>query len=195
MKKLLIVIGVLIALVVIVIAIVPFVFDANRYRPEIESRLSQALGRDVKIGSLQLSIFSGGITANDITVAENPAYGTQPFVKASELKVGVEMSPLIFHKELKIESLVLDNPEVRLLESANGKWNVSTLGASSSQSQQAKPTTGASHEKTGESAGTASNDQSAGELSINKLKSSNGRIDVGDATGKQQSYTDLSVTA
>lgn len=174
MKKTFIVIGVLIALVVIVVAIVPFVFDANRYRPEIESRLSQTLGRDVKIGNLQLSIFSGGITADDITISENPAYGTQPFVKAKDLKVGVEMSPLIFHKELKIESLVLDNPEVRLLQSAAGKWNVSTLGSN----QKTKPAS-----------------DSSGELSISTLKINNGRIDVGEANGKQESYNNLDVAA
>ncbi len=174
MKKLLVVLGALVALLVIIVAIVPFVFDANRYRPEIESRLSQTLGREVKIGNLQLSILSGGITASDITIAENPAYGTQPFVKAGELKVGVEMSPLIFHKELKIQSLVLNKPDVRLLQSASGKWNVSTLGSN----QKSK-----------------SASESSGELSISKLEINNGRIEIGEATGKQQSYTNLNVTA
>lgn len=197
MKKLLIALGVLVALVVIVIAIVPFVFDANRYRPEIESRLSQALGREVKIGNLQLSIFSGGITANDITIAENPAYGTEPFVKASELKVGVEMAPLIFHKQLTIQSLVLENPEVRLLQSASGKWNVSTLGANNAPKPAAPGKTagaGSSGGKTGQSTGETSGG-SAGQLSINKLEVNNGRIIVGEASGKKESYTNLNVTA
>ena len=174
MKKALVVIGVLIALVVIVIAIVPFVFDANRYRPEIESRLSQSLGRDVKIGNLQLSIFSGGVTANNITIAENPAYGTQPFVQAKELKVGVDLWPLIFSKQLKIESLLLQDPDVRLLQSANGKWNASTLGSNSAPQQTASGANG---------------------LSINKLEVSNGRIAVGEANGQQESYTDLNLKA
>ena len=196
MKKVLIVIGVLVALAVIVVAIVPFVFDANRYRPEIESRLSQSLGRDVKIGNLQLSIFSGGITANQITIAENPAFGTQPFVQAKELKVGVDLWPLIFSKQLKIDSLVLDAPDVRLLQSANGKWNFSTLGSNTGPNRAAstgKP--GApSTSKTGNTS-AGSSQESANGLSIGKLEVSNGRIIVGEANGKQESYTGLDVKA
>jgi AsmA protein len=196
-KKVLVVLGVLIALLVIVIAIVPFVFDANRYRPEIESRLSQSLERDVKIGNLQLSIFSGGVTANNITIAENPAYGTQPFVQAKELKVGVDLWPLIFSKQLKIESLVLQAPDVRLLQSAKGKWNFSTLGSNAGQPAAARSSAETSKPASGTaSAGTSNRSGgSANELSINKLEVSNGRIIVGDANGKQESYTDLNLKA
>jgi AsmA protein len=173
-RKGLIALGILVVVVLVVLAIVPLLFDANRYRPEIESRLSQSLGRSVKIGSLKLSLFSGGITAGDITIAEDPAFGSQPFVQAKGLSVGVEMMPLIFSKQLKIESLVLDSPEVRLLQSAAGKWNIATVGSSTGKQQ--------------------GNSGSSG-LSVNKLEVSNGRIDVGEANGKQESYTDLNLKA
>lgn len=175
----LVIVGALIALVLIAIAIFSFAFNANRYRPEIESRLSQSLGRKVSIGNLGLSIFSGGISASNISISEDPGYGTQPFVQAKKLKVGVELMPLIFDKQLKIESLVLDDPEIRLLQNSAGKWNVSSIGANGSQkSTPEQPASGG-----------------AGALSINKLEVSNGRIDVGEADGKQQSYTDLNIKA
>jgi len=175
-RKGLIVLGVVVALVLVLLAIVPLIFDANRYRPDIESRLSKSLGRTVKIGSLKLSIFSGGISASDITIADDPAFSQQPFVQAKELNVGVELMPLIFDKQLRIESLVLDNPEVRLLQSAAGKWNISTIGSTESKKQQ----------------GSSGN---SNELSVNKLEVSDGRIDVGRANGKTASYTDLNLKA
>jgi GTP-binding protein len=42
--------------------------------------------------------------------------------------------PLLFDKQVRVQSLVLNEPVVRLLQSANGKWNFSTLG----QKQQKK---------------------------------------------------------
>src|SRR6185369_10700783 len=168
------VIGAVVALVLLVVILIPFLFDANRFRPEIESRLSQTLGRTVKIGDLQLSLFSGGVRADQISIAEDPAFGQQPFIAAKSLTVGVEMMPLLLHKELRVESLTLNDPTVRLLQSAGGKWNFASLGQKG---------------KTSSSAG------SAPDLQIQKLEIANGRLEVGGSSGKTQAYTDVSLKA
>jgi len=171
----LVILGVLVAIILIVAALLPFLFDANRYRPEIEARLTKSLGRAVKIGDLKLTLFSGGISASDISIADDPAFSHDPFVQAKSLKVGVQMSPLIFHKQLIVDSLVLQDPVVRLLQNSAGKWNASTIG-------QNQPSSGTSSEN-------------PGDLTVGKLQVSNGRIEVGPASGKQQAYSDLNFTA
>ena len=101
----------------------------NQFRPVLEERLTAALGREVKIGDLKLSIFSGGASASDITVADDPAFSKEPFLRAKDLAVGVELWPLIFSRQLNVTSLTIDQPEIALLQSAAGEWNFSSLGA------------------------------------------------------------------
>ena len=78
-KWIAIVVGVLI---VAAVALVLF-FDANRFRPTLESRLTEALNRNVKLGNLSLSILSGSVEANDLEIAEDPSFGKVPFLRAS----------------------------------------------------------------------------------------------------------------
>ncbi len=50
--------------------------------PRWRARMTQALGRDVKLGNLKLSILSGKVEADDLSIAEDPAFGKAPFLKA-----------------------------------------------------------------------------------------------------------------
>lgn len=168
--------GILVGVVILVLLLLPLFVNANRYRPEIESRLTKSLGRAVKIGDLSLSLFSGGISASDISIADDPVFSHQPFIQAKSLKVGVDLGALLFHQQLQVNSLTLQDPVVRLLQSQSGKWNVSTIGSK--------------QPSTPESGGGSTND-----LSVGKLEISNGRVEVGRANGKQQAYTDLNLTA
>ena len=122
------VVAILVALLIIVILTLPFIFDANQFRPQIEAKLSGALGRSVKIGTLRLVLLSGSLSANDIEISENAHFSRSPFVTAKSLHVGVELKPLIFSKELRITGISLDNPEIALIRSSEGRWNFSDLG-------------------------------------------------------------------
>jgi AsmA protein len=51
--------------------------------------LTAALGRQVKVGNLSLSLLSGGVTADNISIADDPAFSKTPFVQAKSLNVGV----------------------------------------------------------------------------------------------------------
>src|ERR1039457_3572859 len=120
-----IVVGALILLVIII----PFFIDANTFRPKLESELSDALGRPVKVGNLSLSLFSGAVKADDISIADDPTFSKTAFVQAKSLKVGVELIPLIFSKSLNVTELTLNQPQINLVRSKDGdKWNFSSLG-------------------------------------------------------------------
>ena len=121
-------------LLVIVIAI-PFLIDVNRFRPQIEAQLSGALGRQVTVGNLGLSLLSGSVKADNIAIGDDPAFGKAPFITANSLKVGVELLPLILSKQLKVTEITLAQPEITLLKSASGKWNFSSIGGASAANQ------------------------------------------------------------
>ena len=73
--------GIVVAVVILVALALPFFINANQFRPILEERLTAALGREVKIGDLKLSIFSGGASASDVTIADDPAFSKEPFLR------------------------------------------------------------------------------------------------------------------
>lgn len=129
------------AAVVAVLLIVPFLVNADTFRPVVESRLSTALGRKVTLGNLGFSLFSGSLVAKDISIADDPAFSSSPFIGAKSFYIGVKVMPLLFHHELQITRLTIDTPTIQLIQNANGIWNFSSLGGASSGSKSGQPST------------------------------------------------------
>ncbi len=122
---------ILIAVVVVVaalIAAIPLFVNANTFRPAIQKELTEALGREVTFGDLSLSVIHGRMTARDLTVAGDPAFGPGPFLTADELRIGIALRPLIFSRQLDIRSFEIDSPTIKLARAENGTWNFSTIG-------------------------------------------------------------------
>ena len=175
MKRTLQVIGILVAILILVIATLPLLVNANDFRPRIQAELTKALGREVKVGDLKLALLSGGVTAADLSIADDPAFSQSPFLRAKSLSVGVDLMPLIFSHKLNVTGITIEQPEIALLQSASGDWNFSGLGASS----QARAAPAA--------ASTSTASSSAGlDLSIKSVKIANGRVSLGKAKSSAQ---------
>ncbi len=116
-----------IALPILALAAIPLFVDANTFRPIIESRLTAALSRKVTLGDLSLSVITGSLVANDLAIAEDPNFGQAPFLTAKRLRIGVQMKPLLFHRQLIIRSFEVETPQIHLVQAENGAWNFSTL--------------------------------------------------------------------
>lgn len=163
MKRLLKILAIVIGVLIVVVVALPFFIDANLFRPRLQSELSDALGRPVTVGNLSLSLLSGGVQADNISIADDPAFSKAPFVQAKSLKVGVELIPLIFSKALNVTELTLNQPQISLVRSQNGeKWNFSSLG-----NKNAKPATPAEPSASGNA-----------NLSVAKLNVSDGQLTV-----------------
>jgi AsmA protein len=156
--------GIVVAVLLLIIIAIPFLINVNSFRPKLESALTEALGREVKVGNLSLSILSGSVSAEDLSIADDPAFSKDPFIRAKSLKVGVEVMPLIFSKKLHVTDITLDKPEIALLRDASGKWNFSSLGSKTA----AKPA-------------APSEPSSTPDLSVSKLDVKDGRLSVNRA--------------
>ena len=184
------VVAIIIGALIVLVLIVPFLIPVNQFRPTIEQKASAALGRKVEVGNLSLSLLSGGIGADNLSIADDPKFSTSPFLTAKSVKVGVELMPLIFSKTLNVTDISIDSPQVSLIRDARGQWNYSSLGASAAKSQAqtepaAKP-----------SAPASSSSSSSGEFSVQKLELKNGRITVGSTASQKRSvYDNVSVVA
>jgi len=162
------IIAIVVAVLIVLIVAIPFLINVNNYRPQIESSLSSALGRPVKVGNLSLSILSGSVQADQLSIADDPKFSNSPFVQAKSLKVGVELMPLIFGKQLNITHLTIEHPEIALLRDRNGVWNFSSIGNQSGN----------------ESASKSSS--SPANVSVAKLDITDGTFTLGSTTGKRK---------
>src|SRR6185312_6728730 len=108
MKRVLKIVGIVVVVILLAVIALPFLINVNSFRPKLESELTTALGREVKVGNLSLSILSGSVSAEDLSIADDPAYSKTAFIQAKSLKVGVEVMPLIFSKKLHVTDITLD---------------------------------------------------------------------------------------
>src|SRR5262244_1988733 len=98
MRRLLLIGGIILGVLVVTAVALPLFINVDTFRPELEKRLSAALNRPVHIGKLEVSIFSGGASASDISIADDPAFNRNPFLKAGTVKVGLHLMPLILSR-------------------------------------------------------------------------------------------------
>jgi uncharacterized protein involved in outer membrane biogenesis len=121
--------GLAVILVVLVVALLaaPAFIDVNRYRPQIQAKLQEQLGRPVSLGEMKLSLIPLSFRVKDAVVAEDPAFSMgRPFVTVGALYVRPALIPLL-HQEVQIKSVQLDQPSVELIRNEQGVWNFSTL--------------------------------------------------------------------
>ncbi len=156
---------VLIVLVVAVVAILAS--NVDKYRPRVQAELQQKLDRQVTIGHLSLRLFPLSIRAENVTVADAPAFQSpRPFATAKALYISVGFFSLLGGNP-EVKELTLDQPQIELIHNAAGIWNFSTIG--------------------GPSTGGTSNSQ----ISLNELKIQDGQVAITDqATNQPRSVYD-----
>jgi len=120
------------------------------------------------------------VAVDNVTIADDPAFGSAPFVTAKSLKAGVELMPLIVSRSLHVQSLTLEEPHVLLVRSPSGAWNFSTLGAAA---------TAASNDAPSSSPGIG--------VLVKKLAITNGQITIATRGSKTppRVYRDVSLEA
>jgi uncharacterized protein involved in outer membrane biogenesis len=124
MKKLLKVAGITCAALVSVLLVLPLFVNVDKYRPEIESKMGEALNSKVKMGKLGLSLIpSIAVKTESLEVTPNDISFPEAIVKCSDFKLSIPLLSLIFSPRV---TLVLKKPEITVLEK-NGKYNFETL--------------------------------------------------------------------
>ena len=130
-KKLLFGVGGILTLLLALAALLPLLFDANSFRPQIQSALETGLKRKVELGSLGLKMFPLSVSVSNVKVAEANGWDAgPPFLVADEVLVKIDLRALL-NKQVKIDSLAVIHPTIRLSSNADGKWNFQSLGQQS----------------------------------------------------------------
>ena len=169
MRKLLIAIFVLILVVVIA---VPFFIDGNKYKPMVEEQAQKALGRKLTLGTIDLSVWHGGLVIHDIAISDDPAFSHKPFLEAKSLSVGIAILPYLTSGKIIVKNITLELPDIHMISNAAGHWNYSTLGKGSANAK--------------------SSSSPPGVFTLQNLSIDKGKIDV-VTNGKEHFYDDVKV--
>jgi AsmA protein len=120
-------------LFVVVVGVIPFLVNADTFRPKVETQLSSSLGRKVTLGHLSFSLLTGSLVAENISIADDPAFSTTSFLEAKQLRIGIELGQFLFHHAVRITNFTVDSPAIHLIHAQNGTWNFSSLGSAAAQ--------------------------------------------------------------
>jgi len=179
---------IIVGVIFVLLLVAPFLIPVNQFRPTIEEKASAALGRKVQLGDLSLSLLTGSLSAENLSIGDDPKFSSSPFLTAKSLKVGVEMLPLIFSKTLNVTGVTIDTPQVTLLCNRGGQWNYSSLGGASAKAETKRAPAPA--------AKPSENPGSGEEVSVKKLDLKNGTIIIGStASQKRSTYDHVNVSA
>ncbi len=115
--------GGLAVLVVLLLVLAKFLITSEQVRNTVLPMAKEALQRDVALGDIEISIFSG-IVLHDLTVMDKE--GTSPFVEAGTVVLRYRFWPLLKLKVV-VDEVRLEQPVVRIVRQADGTLNFSDL--------------------------------------------------------------------
>ncbi len=96
----------------------------NAARSYLLARLAASFGRPVDVTRFDFSLFDGArLEAHSITVAEDPHFGNEYFLRAETLTAGLRWAAL-FSGRFEFGSLSLLRPSLNLVRDADGQWNI-----------------------------------------------------------------------
>ncbi len=116
------------AIVLLALAIfLPPLINLGKYKRSITASMSEALGRPVYVGDMQLRLLPmPGIVMSDFTVEEDPAFGAEPALHANSVVASLRMTSL-WRGRLEVSRISLDEANLNLVRNAAGQWSVGSV--------------------------------------------------------------------
>jgi uncharacterized protein involved in outer membrane biogenesis len=131
-RKVFIGVGLLVGLLLILVAVLPLLIDANDFRPMLQAQLQQRLNRPASLGEMSLKLFPLAIRISDVVVGQPQGFvSQQPFLSTEQVYVSVALWPLI-RRQISLKAIRLESPRVELLRNSSGAWNYEIGGTGSS---------------------------------------------------------------
>jgi AsmA family/AsmA-like C-terminal region len=132
-------VGALAALVVIAAVLLPRLVDTPRIQGYIATSAAQALGRPVKFSAVTLRVLPlPAVALHDLEVADDPRFGSVPFLRLQTGHVRLKLLPLLTGR-VELGDILLKNPVISLIQAADGRLNISTLGTATEPRGPARP--------------------------------------------------------
>jgi len=133
-------IGAVVVLLLGVAAIaLPRLVDTPRVQAMIAGSAAQAIGRPVKFESFSVGLFPlPSIALHKLEVAEDPEFGTAPFLALETGRIYLKLRPLLSGR-VEFGDITLERPRIALIRSADGRLNVASLAPASESRNASRP--------------------------------------------------------
>jgi uncharacterized protein involved in outer membrane biogenesis len=106
-----------------VLFLIPVLFNADRYRPEVISYFEENTGKKVEIEHLALTLFPKvAVHIDGFRVKSPPLFPPSYIVKIAQADVVLDFWALL-HRKVVVRSLVMEEPEINLVSDPDGPWN------------------------------------------------------------------------
>jgi hypothetical protein len=116
----------ILALILLLLFVPPFI-SISRYKNHIAQLVSSTLGRPVRLSSVELRLLPRpGFVLSDLTVEEDPAFGSEPVLHASTVTASIRLFSL-WRGRLALDRISVDEASVNLIRSPEGRWNIDSL--------------------------------------------------------------------
>ncbi len=139
LRKLLLILGLMVALVVVLAIAAVVLIDPDDYRDEIAGRASETLGREVRLdGPMSLKLFPWlALEISDVRVGNPADFGeAAPLAEIGRAIASVRVWPLI-RGELELGAITLADAELNLVTNRDGESNLDGLMAEPAADQPA----------------------------------------------------------
>jgi hypothetical protein len=124
-KKLLIMLGGLVALLALLAALLPAITDAV-VRPKVVAALRESLNGEPSVGKLSFSLFNG-LELADLRIGNPPGFSAAPCVTVERVTADPKLLPLLGGKLVLNGSLRVVKPQVAVEQDAKGRLNLACL--------------------------------------------------------------------
>ena len=116
----------ILAVVLLLVFLPPFI-SVNRYRRQIATSIGNSLGRPVRMDSITLNLLPmPGFTLENFVVSEDPAFGSEPVIRAPSVKVALRVWSL-WSRRVEFSRITLTDPSVNLVHLSDGRWNIESI--------------------------------------------------------------------
>jgi AsmA protein len=115
------------ALILLLLVLVPPLVSVNRYQHRIAASISASLGRPVHLDQVTLNLLPlPGFTLKNLVVEEDPAFGSEPVIRANSVRATLRISSL-WRRRVEFSTISFTDPSVNLVHTSTGKWNLDNI--------------------------------------------------------------------
>lgn len=147
-KWFMIAVGFLAVVVIAMLLLLPVFMNVQKYKPYIERRVSEAVGRPFTMGDkFKVSLFPwAGVSLSDLQLVNPPGFDEKDFVSVKSFEIRVKLIPFLFSKfkDIQINHIVLNEPRIALIKQKDGKttWAFKEKEPAQSKKNEIKPIEG-----------------------------------------------------
>jgi uncharacterized protein involved in outer membrane biogenesis len=181
MKKLVIILGGVVVVVLGGAVAVPHMIDWNKYKPRIQSAVADFTGYEVNLaGDIDMAVLPFPHVVIENVGVKIPGAG-KDIVGLKKAEVSVALMPL-FSGEVSVSSVNLVDPVINLVVDKDGRktWMTEKMQASNTS--------------TPAQANAPAQATGGGKFALNKMKIENGTLNYTDATGKTTTLEQINTT-